>query len=177
MSQELQPTIENPFAKVKRVYKPPFSLDRKTAATQNKSNPIPDAEAPIKEEPEYKPSYFVSQATRRYINNLVMEQKLTSEELPLIYEFAQLTATVFKRQPTISDFEISVRFRTVEGLREVAEGKDIVKIERKDNTGAPINPREAAKIWQQAANKVVELYEAAHPEEKLAVEPMTDEPV
>jgi len=171
---ELKPTIENPFAKkVKRVFQPPFSLDRKTAASQNKGNPIPDTSTPLvreKVEPEYDPGYFVSTATKRYISGLVTETKITRDELPLIYEFAQLTATIFKRQPTISDFELAVQFHDLEGLRDVAQGKEKVTIERKDNTGAPINPREATKIWQQVAGRVLDAYEIAHPEAKPVVE-------
>ena len=173
---ELKPTIENPFSKkVKRVFKPPFSLDRKTAISQNKENSIPDTSTPPvreKVEPEYEPGYFVSTATKRYISGLVTGNQITRDELPLIYEFAQLAATVFKRQPTISDFELAVQFKDLEGLRDVAAGKEKVSIERKDNTGAPINPREATKIWQQVAGRVLDAYEIAHPESKPVVEPV-----
>lgn len=145
MSEEQkQPTITNPFGdRAGRVFVP---------AKRERSEPVVPK--------LFMPSFYVSQASQRYIIKQIETEKLTANELPLIYQMAQIIGNVFRRPlPTISDIEVAVQIRTVESARQIAQGeKELDIIRHEVQTQSVMPKKERIELWKTVAAQIVEIF-------------------
>jgi hypothetical protein len=158
------PTIENPFAKeVKKAtnLENPFARkdvtkDRRTFI-QNRPRPVEEKAKEI-----FKPNFYISQASQRFIAQQIEKQNLNDDELPLVYKMAFIVGKLFRRPvPTMSDVEVAVKIRTLENARMIAAGEVQLDIIRNEVRGLDVMPRkERLEFWRLVAERVVSDYDA-----------------
>ena len=164
MEEELKtPTIENPFAKEKPTIANPFkdkNKDRKDRRTfiQARTRPATDPYAPPK---VYRPKFYVSQASQRYVAFEVEKKNLTEDEVPFLYDLAFVIGKVFNRPtPTVSDVETAVKLRTLDNAKKIADGEIELDIIRNEIRTMEVMPKkERILFWRTVAGRVLEEYE------------------
>lgn len=168
MEEQLNTTIENPFATPAKPTKP--GMSRNTPMTQREPNqrkrifaPSPyattgiHAERPVAEKEDYDPGYFVSRVTRRTVVEQVNSGKIDANEVPGLYNIAKIVGQIFDRPtPTSSDLEVALEFRNVDTMKAIAAGEKDVSIVRSDPTNQQVIPmKERILLWRRVAEVVL----------------------
>jgi hypothetical protein len=163
-NEELQPTIKNPFGDEKT------NSRRRTYASSKSAvlRPLKPSDSPTEEtKPQlnFQTGFYVSLSSKRLIQKYVDEDKLTSGELPLIFELSMIAAKLFHRtSPSVSDVEIALKFRTIDHMKQVANDEAPFDLLRNDPTSGHVLPvKQLTQLWKMVATQMLEEYNKKHP--------------
>ena len=178
MSEELKPTIENPFADREPKSKSTVYASTEANSNANKRNvarpvirnrtfagPAPSI---IEQEPlqakDYDPGFYVSAASKRFVTSEIDAGRVTAEELPVVYEIALYISNIFNRPlPSLSDVEVAVKMRNVQNVKDIAEGRETLDVLRKEiGPGEVIPKAERIKLWKKVSEVVMEKWTEKH---------------
>ena len=163
-NEDLQPTIKNPFGDEKT------NSRRRTYAPSKSAvlRPLQPSDSPTenpKPQLNFQTRFYVSLASQRLIQKYVDEGNLTPEELPFIFELSMIAANLFHRSsPSLSDVEIALKFRTIDHMKQVANGESLFDIPRNDPSSGHVLPtKQLAQLWKAVATQMLEEYDKKHP--------------
>ncbi len=88
------------------------------------------------------------------------KEKITREELPLVYEFAMYVSNIFNRpMPSLSDVEVGVQLRNLDTVNQIAQGTMTLDILRREAVTMEVMPKnERIKLWKRVAEVVIQKY-------------------
>jgi hypothetical protein len=148
MSEEPQPTIENPFGE-----KPKKKINN-TGTSQPSLSRAVQEDAP---RDEYNPGYFISSASKTRIKGQLDSGALLKTDLPEMFQISSIIALILNREvPSLSDIDVGLAFKNRENLEKIAIGEIDVDIVRKNHTQEVIARTERIKFWREVANLVVQ---------------------
>jgi hypothetical protein len=183
----LEPTIANPFATPanksaaragfqqqtpkKALAKPvmktkaepePAKAGMTTAPARTFAGPM-SFEVPEETLDDYNPGFYVSVASKRFLNEEIKAGKITRDEIPFLFEISMLACNIFGRPaPSLSDVELAVMMRSVENLTNIVKGTAILDVTSR-MTMQPMSTKDRRTFWQKVAEAVLEKYEEKHP--------------
>jgi hypothetical protein len=85
---------------------------------------------------------------------------LTANELPTIHKIALVVGKALGRStPTVSDVEIAVNYRTLERIKKIAAGEEVLDNTRHKPNQEIMNKKERIEFWKLLSQRVIEDYE------------------
>ena len=145
-----KPTLADPFAKtVVRKVVPQYKEPLKPQTDEEKARNFV---------PSHK--YYVNDMMKDMVAQAVVDNELSLDDLPFVYELASLLAHVQRRGPSPTDLEGAIKIRTIERLEKMAKGE--VKQQPLQIVMGPMLKHAFESRWKQLADAAFEQYKENH---------------